>query len=288
MRLGHCVALLLWAPLAGCTGAVSVSPGAGDADTTTTSAVIIVERTMDGTGGARAQTSARFVRVAARFSKQDALRTIGAALDLPARGTCASIAALADGVPQHEPAPIIQLADVGAISLEASNRETRLTPRQLPDVTDVVSGVVYARAVEPALLPSGTEYVVHVGGGSEVDPFDVTVSAPADPTDVHIIGEDGAGRLVVASGLAAELAWTPDGTDDTLYVDLQPAGFRCVLGDGANPPADHAGTRVPASLFDDAGTLTIHRVRREILAGRGLDGGEVRFDFSRAVHYARR
>jgi hypothetical protein len=259
-----------------------------DADTMTTSAVVIVERTLDATGGARAQTSARFVRVAVRSSKQDALRTIGAALDLPSRGACASIAALAESTSQRESVPIIELADVGPISLEASQRETRLIPRQIPDVTDVVSGVIYARAVDPALLPAGTEYVVHVGGGSDVDPFDLPVGAPQDPSDVHVVGEDATGRLVVASGVPVEVAWTPDGTDDTLYVDIQPAGFRCVLGDGANPPADHAATTIPASLFDDAGTIAVHRVRRESLAGRGLDSGEIRFDFSRSVHFARR
>lgn len=288
MRLSHWTSILLMVPLAGCTGAVSISPGTGDADTMTTSAVVIVERTMDATGGARAQTSARFVRVAARSSRQDALRTIGAALDLPASGTCASIAALSEGTSQHEPTPVIELADVGAISLEASQRETRLVPRQLPDVTDVVSGVVYARAVDPALLPAETEYVVRVGGGSDVDPFDVPATAPADPSDVRVLGEDSGGRLVVASGAAVELTWSPDGTDDSLYVDVQPSGFRCVLGDGANPPADHAGTTVPASLLDDAGTITVHRLRRENLGARGLESGEIRFDFSRSVHYSRR
>ena len=288
MRLGLSTAILLSAPLAGCTGAVSVSPGAGDADAVTTSAVVIVERNLDATGGARAQTSARFVRITARSSKQDALRTIGAALDLPPRGTCASIAALAEGASPHEPTPVIELADVGSISLEASQRETRLIPRQLPDVTDVVSGVVYARAVDPVLLPAATAYLVHVSGGSEVEPFDMPAAAPADPTDVRIVGEDATGRLTVASGASVELAWSPDGTDDSLYVEVQPAGFRCVLGDGANPPADHAGTTVPASLFDDSGTIAVHRVRRESLAGRGLDSGEIRFDFSRSVHYTRR
>jgi hypothetical protein len=287
MRLGHRSAILWWAPLAGCTGAVSVSPGAGDADAMTTSAVVIVERTLDPSGGARAQTSARFVRVAARSSKQDALRTIGATLDLPARGSCASIAAFADGVPQHEQTPVIELTDVGTISLEASQRETRLIPRQLPDVTDVVTGVVYARAVDPLLLPAGTEYIVHVGGGSEVDPVDAPAAAPADPTDVHVVGEDATGKLVTG-GAGVELTWIPDGTDDSLYIDIQPAGFRCVLGDGQNPPADHAATTVPASLFDDAGTISVHRVRRENLAARGLESGEIRFDFSRSVHYARR
>jgi hypothetical protein len=289
MTLGHCTALALSAAVVGCTGAVSAPVGAGDADAaTTTSAVVIVERTADASGATRGETSARFVRIPARSSKQDALRTIGAALDLPPSGTCASIASLVDVASQHEPTPVIELADVGSVSLEAEGRETRLIPRQLPDVTDVVSGMVYARAADAALFPAGGRYVVHVGGVGDLDPFDATAAAPSDPTDVHISGEDAAGGLVVASGASLELAWTPDGTDDVLYVDLQPTAFRCVLGDGPSPPAYRTVTSVPASLLDDTGTVVVHRVHRENLVVRGLESGEIRFDFSRAVSYARR
>jgi hypothetical protein len=45
---------------------------------------------------------------------------------------------------------------------------------------------------------------------------------------------------------------------------------------------------VPASLVDEAGTLVVHRMHREPLIARGLQGGEVRFDFSRSVAYVRR
>jgi hypothetical protein len=271
----------------GCTGAVSGNATAGDAEATTTSAVVIIERTVDATAGARAETSARFFRVPARSSLPEALRTIGAAVDFPAPSTCASIAALGNGWAASG-ATEIELADVGAVSLEANGRETHLVPRQLPDVTDVVSGVVYARAAEPALFPTSARYVVHVGGGADLDPFDVSATAPADPGDVHIAGEDPIAGVTVAPGAAVELSWTADGTDDLLYLDVQPAAFRCALADGTSSADEHAHATVPAALLDESGSLVLHRVHREALVARGIENGEVRFDFARSVPYFRR
>jgi hypothetical protein len=264
-------------------------PGSpGDAETTTsTSALVIVERAAGPAEGTRAETSARFVRIPASASTRDALRAIGAAVNFPLAANCASIAAMAGGPGSTEVAPVVELIDVGTVSLLANGRETHLVPRQVPDVTDVVNGVVYARAADLSLLPSSTRYVVRVSGGPEMNPFNVTATAPADPADVHFEGEDASGALSVEAGVAIDLTWTPDATDDLLYVDVQPAAFRCTLEDG---PTFAAGGRasVPPSLIDDAGTLTVHRVHRESLAVRGLESGEVRFDFSRSVAYARR
>ncbi len=286
MRLGLLTALVFTAPAMGCTGAVSDPAGPIDAEPSTTSAIVIVERTVDPAGGPRAEASARFVRVAAPSSAREALRTIGAAVDVPAAGTCVSLAALAGGA--SAAAPSVELVDVGAVSLEVNGLETHLVPRQLPDVTDVVSGVVYARAADPALFSSGTRYVVHVSGGPDVDPFDVSAAAPADPADVHIAGEDSATGLVVSAGAPIEIAWTTDATDDALYIDVQPAAVRCALDTAQRPAEGVAHGTVPASWVDEAGTLVLHRVHREAIVARGLEGGEVRFDFSRSVGYLRR
>ena len=289
MHLGRCLAFALAAPALGCTGAVSEPGAAGDAETArTTSAVVIVERSVDGSGVSRVETSARFVRAAATLSMHEALRAVGASIDLPPAGTCSSIAALAGGssVTGAGAAPVIDLVDVGAVTLETSGGETRLVPRQLPDVTDVVSGVVYARAAEPALLPSGARYVLHVSGGPEVEPFEATATAPADPSDVHFGGEEATG-VPVAATTPVDVAWTPGGADDTIYVDVQPSGFRCTLEDAPGVAGDAAHASLPASLVDEAGTFVVHRVHREGMAARWLEGGEIRFDFSRSVSYAR-
>jgi hypothetical protein len=200
-----------------------------------------------------------------------------------------SLAVLAGGAATGTAAaPRVELVDVGAVSLEVSGRETHLVPRQLPDVTDVVTGVVYARAAEAALFPAASRYVVHVNGGPEVDPFEVSATAPADPADIRIAGEDPTG-LTVPAGTPVEVGWTPGASDDSLFVDVQPAAVRCTLDSGqhsAAPPPARA--TLPASLVDEAGTLVVHRMHREALVARGLEGGELRFDFSRSVAYVRR
>ena len=97
---------------------------------------------------------------------------------------------------------------------------------------------------------------------------------------MRIVGEDTAGVLV-ASGASVELSWTGERLDDVVYVDIRPNGVRCVL--------DGSGHGTVSTLFlDDDGTLVVHRVRREPLVARGIDSGEVRFDFARTVAYVRR
>src|SRR5258708_251013 len=145
----------------GCAGNVS-GPGVDAEVATTTSAVIVVERAIDEADGSRAEGSARFVRVRAPASVDDALRAIGASLELPARGACASVASLGGRFARGEPMAVVELIDVGAVSLEAAGAQTHLLPRQLPAVTDIGSGVVYGRATEPALLPASTRYIGHV------------------------------------------------------------------------------------------------------------------------------
>lgn len=275
------LALLVLAPaVLGCAGTVSTSEG-GDAEaSTTTSAIVVVERATGATEASRAEASARFIRVTAPSSTDDALRAIGAALDLPPRGECASVASLADDMTAQGPAPVVELVDVGGVSVEADGVETRLVPRQLPDVTDVVSGVVYARAADPSLLPAATRYLVHVAGGHGLTGFDVTATAPGDPSEVHIVGEDPRGALVVGGG-SVDVTWTPDASDDVVYVDVRPNGVRCLVDD-----AGHVA--IPALFLDDAGTLLVHRLHREALSAAGIDSGEIRFDFARSVAYVRR
>ena len=270
---------------AGCAGTVSSSSETGDANavptaSATTSAIVIVERTVDPSRGSRAEASARFVRVTAPATAADALRAIGAAIDLPARGACATLASLAGGPAPREPSPIVELVDVGPVSIETDGMATRLLPRQLPDVTDVVSGVVYARALDPALLPARSRYVVHVAGVREFSPADISASGPGNPSEIRIGGEDAQG-LLVPTGPAVDLAWTATAAaDDVVYVDVNPGGVRCAFGDLGR-------AAVPASFFDDAGTFVVHRLHREPLRVSGSASGEIRFDFARSVAYLR-
>jgi hypothetical protein len=279
MRISSLAFLSLLPTALGCAG--NVSGAGGDAEAvTTTSAVVVVERVIDATDGSRAEGSARFIRVRGPASGDDALRAIGAALELPSLGTCATVSSLGGRVGRVEPMAVVELIDVGAVSLEADGVETHLLQRQLPDVTDVVSGVVYARAAEPGLLPASTRYIVHVAGGQDLGAFQVSASAPVDPSAVRITGENGHGT-VSATAPMVDLTWTPDSSDDLVYVDVRPNGVRCVFGN-----VGHAA--VSTLFFDDAGTLVVHRLHREPLHAPGIDSGEIRFDFARAVSYIRR
>ena len=298
MRLSL-LAVLSFVPVGfGCTGTVSWSPEAVDAETAaTTSALVVIERTSDSARGTSAEASARFLRVASPASAEEALRAIGAALDLPARGACARIVSLAGtaglsaATAPVAHAPVVELVDVGEVSLEVQGEVTRLLQRQVPDVTDVVSGVVYARATGPSLLPAGARYTVHVAGGHDLSAFDIAMSAPRDPSEIRIAGETAQGLQLGSSDVV--FAWTPDGPDDLVYVDVRPSdgtspappkrgrneAVRCVL--------DDAGHGIVSKLFfEEAGTLIVHRVHRERLQARGISG-EARVDFARALPYVR-
>jgi hypothetical protein len=279
--------LAIASTMLGCTGNVSGSGGTGDAEAMATHAVVIVERSVDAVNGVRAEASARFVRVAASSSTNDAFRAIGAALDLPAPGTCVGQIHAA-GAAAGEVVPVVELSDMGSVTLEVvGGARTRLVPRQLPDVTDVVTGVVYARAIDAALLPADSLYAVHVGGTPSAGGFDIAAVAPSDPSDVQVAGENPTGKVIV-QGMAVDIAWASDGSNDVVYADVQPAGVRCVLvgSPGASGGALVHGS-ISTSLLDDTGTLVVHRLRREPMGAAAVDDGEVRFDFARSISYVR-
>ncbi|MDP9037255.1 MAG: hypothetical protein M3O50_20850, partial [Myxococcota bacterium] len=86
MTLRPLACYVVSAAAAGCAG--TVSSETVDANTTASaSAIVIVERTVDSAHGARAEASARFVRVATPATSSEALRAIGAEIDLPRPGT---------------------------------------------------------------------------------------------------------------------------------------------------------------------------------------------------------
>jgi hypothetical protein len=278
------VGLIAAAPAAlGCTGAVAGADGVDAEPISRTNAVVAVERTSDKTDGVQAQASARFLRVSASTSTDEALSAVGASLDLPAVGTCAAVGTLEQARGSAgATAPVVELVDVGTVSLQAGGGETLLWPRQLPDVTDVVSGVVYARAAaDPSALPPAERYVVRVGGAG-LAPLEMAAWAPGPADDIHIAGED-AGQ-VVASGATIDLSWAATSAgDDLVYVDVSPHDVRCVFGD--------TGSASLSTVFlDEQGSLVVHRLHREWTSGwatRGIETAEVRFDFARHVGYSR-
>ena len=270
--------------LVGCSAPVAASPEAADAEATSpAAAIVVVERTSGPGDGTRAEAIARFVQMRSGVVDEQALRMIGAAVDFPALGACTQIGrGWGDA-----PARAVRLADVGGVSLEANGVKTALAARQLPDVADLVSGVVYTGRGESALFPQ-VRYTLRSTGTAEVDAFEVNANAPAEPTDVRVAGQDGRVAVLLAPGAAVDLSWEPGAIDDLVYVDVasKDAGtpvMRCLF-------ADNGRAAVASASFGavEEGTLSVHRLHREAFRARGLDSGEVRFDFARAVSFTRR
>jgi hypothetical protein len=293
MRPTSISALLAVSPLmVACSANLASSAETADAETNATSAVVVVERTV-GASDARASAVARFVRMRSGAVDEDALRMVGATVDFPALGTCVT----APAAKHAGAARALELLDVGAISLEANGLRTSLQARQLPDVVDLLSGVVYATPTADAeALPAGSVYVLRAAGSVDLDvaPFAVSASAPDEPTQVRIAGQDigGNGGLVaLANGSlivdGVDVSWEAGSPDDFVYLDVAAerdaqTAARCLFSDVGR------GTLIPAAFGETtSGTITIHRLHREPFRAKGVDSGEVRFDFARVVTFSR-
>ena len=268
----------------GCSAPVSASPEAADAEASSpAAAIVVVERTSGPGDGTRAEAIARFVQMRSGTVDDQALRIVGAAVDFPALNACSTLGrGWADA-----PARAVKLADVGSVTLETNGVKTSLVARQLPDVADLVSGVVYAGRGESALAPRA-RYALRSTGAGDVDAFEVLATAPAEPGDVRVAAQDGKSVVVLAPGAQVDLSWEPGTLDDLVYVDIAANDtttpvVRCLFTD-----AGHATLASTAFGAIDEGTVSVHRLHRESFRARGLDSGEIRFDFARAVAFTRR
>src|SRR5690242_14317556 len=104
------LALALFAAT-GCSAVVSASAEEADAQSTSVTGVVVVDRTVSGDEAARGEASARFVRLRGAID-DGALRLVGAGLDLPAVGECAVVR-------DQTSTRSVELLDVGAISIES-------------------------------------------------------------------------------------------------------------------------------------------------------------------------
>ncbi len=285
MRPLSLLPLALLGLLLGCSANVSGAPEPGDAEVGASAAVVVVERT-GGTGDSHASAVARFVRMRSGAVDEDALRLVGAAVDFPPLGACAA--------PAFAPASAarkVELLDVGAVSLEAEGVRTALAARQLPDVVDLISGVVYStRASDAAWLPADGTYVLRAAGAfeAEIPAFEATATAPGEPSSLLVGGQDARALVVLSGGAPVDLTWDAGAADDLLYVDVTSgaataATVRCLFEDAAGRAT------IPPSAFADgaAGTVLVHRLHRESFRARGIDTGEIRFDIARAVGWSR-
>ncbi len=256
----------------GCTVGNTDTPDA-EAQTQATAAtgIVVVERT--GVGDA---IVARFIRTRQGIVDDAALRTAGVQ-DVPAPGSCVTSFDIAPSTARG-----VELLDVGAVTVDAfvgdpaQGKTTILLPRAMPDPAGVVSGYFYSARASEAYTPTSRLSLRASGGQDLPEGFAVSVASPRDLSDVR----------VVATPASVDVLWDSSESDgrDLVYADvLAPAMIaRCAGSD-----AGHLA--IPASALGAAeeGTIAVHRVHREPFRTRGIDPGEVRFDFARVVSFRR-
>lgn len=254
--------------LLACSAQVTDADLRGEQGSTQVTALVEVDRRVsDARDPGHSEAIARFVRA----FDPGALDLVSS--EIPAMGTCATSSSATTTTSAT-------LLDVGAVSLEGAGVRTAMVPRRLPDVVDLVSGVVYtARGPEEGSFGAG-RYVLHVAGNAEVPSFAREAEAPSVPAVSSVAEQSVASTTVVIDG-ASEVVWEPDHDLVIIEVSGGPKIARCAF-------ADTGRGQVPAWTFGSQGTLTVHRVHREPFTAPGIEHGEIRFDFARVVPYRHR
>ena len=307
----------------GCSAPVSESLTRDAADLTvrgaSSAAVVVVERTVSPDDSARGSIVARFLKMRAGSVDDEALRMVGATLDLPEEGTCATQlnASEAPAIVSLAVPRAVELLDVGPITVDANGLHTALEARALPDIVDLLSGVVYSsRSVEtpsvktPSVNSGSVQSAAGRGlyqlmsGGTDADhpPFTISASAPGEPDELRINALNPRASIELSSSEPIALVWDASGAaaDDVIYVDVafpaahqdarqgEPQSFRCAFADvgSASIPVSAFGVVVDAGTT--TGTMTVHRVHREAFHVSGIESGVLRFDFARTVEFTRR
>jgi hypothetical protein len=265
----------------GCSGTVV---SGSDASTSSTQAMLSVERTaVAGEPAAvRAHASAHFLRLQAGADPALAARLVGASTELPAIGQCQAVGVLSDQAMPLAPLGPVDLVDVGEVAVEASNVRAIFAARAFPDVADLVSGVVYTtRDLVTNPLPDRGTYTFRIAGSSMVPPFSVDALAPGPTTDLSVAGMPLRGEALPVQRGDLAIRWSPAANTELVYVELASLEdgpldrVRCTFAN------DGQGI-IAASALPRAATqsISIHLVRREGVAAPGIDGGWIRFDLA--------
>jgi hypothetical protein len=253
--------------------ACSAQTSTTDAEATQITALVEVDRTISDLHDlGHGEAIARFVRT--RAGDEGALGLVSSS-EIPAIGTCGTAPI------SSSPTTSVELLEVGSVTLEGAGVRTALVPRRLPDVVDLVSGVVYAaRGPEEGSFGAG-KYVLHVAGTADVPPFVSEADAPGSPTILRV-GEQDLSSAIVIDG-TTEIVWEPGSDRDLVVLETTGASkiVRCAFADNGHASLD-------ASSFGTEGTITVRRIHREPFVAPGIDRGEIRFDFARVVSYRHR
>src|SRR5881394_2373781 len=207
--------------MAACSGNVVTS---SDASTSSTQALLSVERTVSATdapGSVRAHASAYFLRLQAGADRTLAARLVGAADVLPALGQCQSAPMLTDqGMPLASLGPV-DLIDVGEVALEASQTRATLAARAFPDVVDLVSGVVYTtRDLVADSLPEQGAYSFKISGSPALAPMALEARAPGAVENLSVAGPPLTGQAAVLPRDDLSVTWKAQPGADLVYIEL--------------------------------------------------------------------
>ncbi len=276
LRLSKLLVVPLLAPLVACTGTVDAS-NSPDADSSEVAAAIAIDTTSYADEAAPAHTTAvaRFIR--ARSSVDDGtMHMLGAGLDLPPVGTCSGISPRAESAGQA-----VELMDVGAIDVDIAGHDSFLAPRHLPDMDDLVWGVVYSARTDATETAINGPISIRVGGSKDVGAFSIDVANVEAPANVTFDG-DALAPILLRGNEDLHASWTPiPQSADVIYFDVDNGTETLVCAYDDRGSAD-----LPASLFATrSGSLTIHRLHREVVTAHGIDDGEARFDFARVYDF---
>jgi len=258
---------------------------ASDASTSTTQALLRVERTAtagDATSSVRAHASAYFLRLQAGADQALAARLVGAANVLPPAGQCEAVEVLGDqGMSLSSLGPL-DLVDVGEVTLEASQTRATLAARAFPDVVDLVSGVVYTtRDLVADSLPEQGAYTFRIGGSAALPPLALQAHAPGPVHDLRVGGAALGSETIAAPRQDLHVTWQPAAGTDLVYLELASMEdgpldrIRCTFTNEGR--AVIAASALPKASLQ---SLAMHLVHREAVVAPGLDGGEIRFDLA--------
>lgn len=261
----------------GCTGA---GPDATlDAEVSSRSeGIVFVERVNDGgEGGPRVHVGGRFFR--SQGVRADSLPELVGAPPRAAGAGCTERGAMSEGIDSTQAE--VQLLDVGAIDARAEALVARMAPHRLPDLWNVVSGVVYGLDGE---LPAGAWQFTGAGDPNTLrGAFEVSGTPPEPMVDLRF-GDD---ALPVPGGRAVSLSrrggismrWARGAAGDRVAVVFEGAGtLSCsARDDGAFDLEPQHVDRV-RELLRQGGTISVHRLRVIPFAMSGVDRASLVLD----------
>lgn len=259
---------------ASCTGA---GPEVAlDADVAShTEGVVFVERVGEA-GGAQVHVGGRFFR--SQGVAPESLPELVGAPPIAATVGCTERGAMAETLDSSHAE--VQLLDVGVVDARADGLTSRMTPHRLPDLWNVVSGVVYGLDGD---LPSGSWQFSATGDpATSRGAFDVT-GAPPEAFgelrlgDAIIAPQGGALSLPRRGGLS--LRWARGASSDRVAVVFEGSGtMSCGARDDGTLDVDAANADRVRELLRQGGTLSVHRLRTVPFAISGIDRATLVFD----------